>query len=110
MATLAHDNPVFTVLVQISTPPELQAELVATMLETAPVFAAQPGFVSSHLHRSHDGELVVNYLQWRSQADHEACLISPDVAAGGRPFMDFLERHGLDMDVTTYEIVQSLGA
>ena len=88
MAMLSADAPCFTVMVSVAVPPTHRDELVAIMVETAPAFAAQPGFVSSHLHASHDGGRVINYLQWRSQADHEACYASPDVASAGAAFME----------------------
>ena len=107
MATLSVNNRCFTVMVTVTVPPSHRDELVAIMVETAPVFAAQPGFVSSHLHRSHDAGRVINYIQWQSAADHQACMASPEVAAGGQPFMDFVERHGLEVDVRTFDIVHT---
>ena len=38
------------------------------------------GFVSASLHRSHDGQRVVNYVQWRSREAAEAAAARP---AGG---------------------------
>lgn len=107
MATLSAEAPCFTVMVSVAVPPSHRDELVALMLETTPVFAAQPGFVSSHLHRSHDMTRVINYIQWRDAAAHDACMASAEVAAGGQPFMDFVERHGLEIDVRTFDVVHS---
>ncbi len=36
-----------------------------------------PGFVSANIHRSLDGKKVVNYAQWRSQADFDARRHNP---------------------------------
>ncbi len=110
MATLSAEKPCFTVMVFVAVPPSHRDELVALMLETAPVFAAQPRFVSSHLHRSHDLARVINYIQWRDAAAHQACMTSADVASHGQPFMDFVERHGLEVDVRTFDVVHSLEA
>lgn len=107
MATLSADASCFTVIVTVAVPPSHRDELVALMVETAPVFAAQPGFVSSHLHRSHDNSRVIHYLQWRDAAAHEACMANPDVAAQGAPFLEFVDRHGLELDVRTFDIVFS---
>jgi len=107
MASLSADTPSFTVMVSVAVPPSHRDELVAIMVETAPVFAAQPGFISSHLHRSHDLTRVVNYIQWETAAAHEACMASPAVASGGQAFMDFVERHGLEVDVRTFDVVHS---
>ena len=110
MATLSADARCFTVMVSIAVPPTHRDELVAIMVETAPVFAGQPGFVSSHLHRSHDLGRVIKYIQWQDAAAHQACMASPEVAAGGQPFTDFVERHGLEVEVRTFDIVHSIEA
>ena len=36
-----------------------------------------PGFVSANIHLSLDGKKVVNYAQWRSQADFDAMKRNP---------------------------------
>ena len=51
---------------------------------TQPIFAKQPGFISASLHRSMDGIRFTTYLQWCSEANHDACMQNPDwnTAAG----------------------------
>ena len=36
-----------------------------------------PGFISASIHRSLDGTKVINYAQWRSQADFAAMTNNP---------------------------------
>ncbi|MGX1851399.1 antibiotic biosynthesis monooxygenase [Streptomyces sp. NBC_01456] len=63
---------VFTVL------PERQAELVALLSRaTEETMRDRPGFLSANLHASADGERVVNYAQWESEAHFRAMLADP---------------------------------
>jgi quinol monooxygenase YgiN len=58
--------------------PENQDELVDILEEaTEQVMRFRPGFLSANIHKSLDGKRVVNYAQWRSQADFEAMLADP---------------------------------
>jgi quinol monooxygenase YgiN len=58
--------------------PENQDELIDVLEEaTEQVMRFRPGFVSANIHKSLDGKRVVNYAQWRSQADFEAMLADP---------------------------------
>jgi heme-degrading monooxygenase HmoA len=38
----------------------------------------KPGFISANIHASADGERVVNYAQWQSEAHFQAMLVDPD--------------------------------
>jgi len=110
MALIQANGSVYTVMVHIAVEPENQQELLRLCTTTAPVFAEQPGFVSSCIHRSHDGRSVINYLQWRSQADHEACMANPNVAEAGKEFMAFVEAGKARFDVQTYDVCAVLDA
>ena len=107
MAVIRRDNPVYTVMVRLTVEPENQQRLVDLSAQMVPIFAKQPGFVSLNLHRSLDGQQVVTYLQWRSQADHEACQANPEVAAQGREWMEFIEAGKAAIEVRAYEVVES---
>lgn len=105
MARLSRDSQAFPVMVDFTVDADRQQALVDFLIDLMPIFADQPGFLAAHIHRSLDGSRVVNYLQWRSRADHEACLNNPEVMAGGKPLIDFLETHRISMNVHAYEIV-----
>ena len=107
MATIAQTHNVFTVLVRYTTAPEAQQPLLDVLTPTTDVFARQPGFVSLTVHRSLDGSQVIVYLQWRSRADHEACMNSPEVFAAGQELMALLQTGTVTMDVQPFEIVLS---
>ena len=105
MLTIARDDDVFTVMVRISIEPEDQASLIDIMKKVQPVFQRQPGFVSSAMLKSRDGTLVVNYLQWRSQRDHEACMNSAEVAQAGKALTALMEAGRATMEVQTFEVI-----
>lgn len=53
-----------------------QQRLVEVLCEAGrTVMPTMPGFVSATVHRSDDGVSVVNYVQWRSAADHQAMVV-----------------------------------
>ncbi len=110
MARLSTDNGVFTVLVEFHTTPETQGEVLDTLIAGADLFPSQPGFVSQHFHRSHDGARVLCYVQWRSEADHLACYQSPDVAARGKAVNDLVESGKATMEVRTYDVAHGTEA
>ncbi|MGH9626838.1 MAG: antibiotic biosynthesis monooxygenase family protein [Bryobacteraceae bacterium] len=107
MTTIKKDSGLVTVIVHLTTEPDKQQELIDTILDGVDIMRKQPppGFVSAHLHRSHDGTRVVNYAQWRSLQDYKTFLTNPGpeerlrkILALGTP------------DVHTYEVVFSVNA
>lgn len=58
--------------------PKKQNALVDEIRETVDSMGELPGFVSMSLHRSLDGERVVNYVQFESQEAFEALRDSRD--------------------------------
>ncbi|GGK64842.1 antibiotic biosynthesis monooxygenase family protein [Nocardia camponoti] len=72
---------VATLVNTFSVDPERQDEFVRAWVEhTEKTMRHRPGFISANLHASVDGERVMNYAQWRSQADLQAALADPEVA------------------------------
>ncbi len=108
VATKTDDATLCTAIVRFEVGPDDQSELIDLCQQNLSVFKAQPGFVSGTLLRSSDGSAVVNYLRWRSEADHLACMNSPDVAARGKALVDFLEAGRATLEVKTYEMVASI--
>ena len=105
MLSISPHEEVFTVMVRITVAPEDQASLIETMKKMQPVFQRQPGFVGSAMLKSRDGTLAVNYLQWRSQQDHEACMNSEEVAEAGKEFTALMEAGRATMEVQTFEVI-----
>ena len=106
MAIIDRDADVATVIVLMTIDPADQQALVALAEAAQPIFARQPGFVAAALHRSGDGTRVVQYLQWRSLADSQACMESPDwQGREGADFMGFLQAGKATMEVHDYTVV-----
>ncbi|WP_423745826.1 antibiotic biosynthesis monooxygenase family protein (plasmid) [Haladaptatus sp. SPP-AMP-3] len=80
MTTIDTETDVMTLINVFTVPPEQQDELVSLLADaTEETMRHLPGFVSANVHRSRDGERVVNYAQWESEADFEAIFERPDV-------------------------------
>jgi len=63
----------FTVIVDFDTTPANQEQALEEIGAYVDAFLSrQPGFLESWLHRSLDGEGLVHYALWRSQADFQA--------------------------------------
>ncbi len=76
--TAATDQDLVTLINVFVVTPETQQPLVQLLnTATEQVMRHRPGFVSANIHASLDGTRVVNYAQWRSQADFEAMLGDP---------------------------------
>ena len=73
MATIEKGRKLMTLVNVFSVAPEKQDELTELLVRaTEETMKHLPGFVSASIHRSGDGTKVINYAQWRSQADFEA--------------------------------------
>jgi quinol monooxygenase YgiN len=80
MTVIDAERPVVTMINTFTVEPANQERLVTLIIEaTESVMRKVPGFVSANIHASLDGTRVVNYAQWRSQADFEAMLRNPEV-------------------------------
>jgi heme-degrading monooxygenase HmoA len=73
MLTVNKNNPVVAEIDIFPVEAEQQQSLVDKLIEDIKtVFKQQPGFVAAAVHRSRDGQRVVNYVQWKSQKDYES--------------------------------------
>ncbi len=78
MASITEGNT-FTQVVHFAVEPDRQAALVeAVAAEIKRWVRHCPGFISSSLHASLDGRHVLNYAQWRTEADFEAFTRDPE--------------------------------
>lgn len=95
----------FTVLVTLRVPEGRQEDILRLAEANLPIFARQPGFNSARVFRSQDGTRILTLLHWASQADHEACMLSPDWAQCDPRFLSLVDRGTIQMDVRAYEQV-----
>lgn len=79
MPTMIDPEQDIVTLVNVFTvAPAKRQELVdALEVATAEVMRHRQGFVSANFHVSLDGTRVINYAQWRSEADFQAMLADP---------------------------------
>jgi len=107
MATISEDKDVFTVMVRFILEQGAQEEFQELVMEMAPFFESQPGFISQTIHKSLDGSRIVNYLQWRSEEDHKACMNNPQMATRGEKLQEMIEKGMVAMHVRSYEVIYS---
>ncbi len=105
MTTIDKDNRVVTVMVRFSVQPTDAEQLLEVSRRVMPLFATQPGFVSANLHVSQDRTEIVQYLQWRSAADHYACLANEQLQQAGEEMMDLVMSGRLGMEMHIYDVV-----
>lgn len=77
MPTIPPPTEACTVLVTIDAPPEIVAEMEGHARTGLQKFPEHRGFIGGALHRSVDGGRLVQYLQWSSESDYQACMNDP---------------------------------
>lgn len=95
----------FTVLVTLKVPAERQKDILQLARQNLPIFARQPGFLFAEILCSQDQTRVLTCLHWESEADHHACMLSPDWAEGDPEFFELLEQGTVKMEVRAYDPV-----
>lgn len=104
MVTISKSNSVVTLINVFTVNPEDQKKLVDLLLEaTETTMKHVPGFVSASIHRSIDGERVVNYAQWKSREDFEAMVKNPEAEAHMKPIKEIATA-----DFHLYELADSI--
>lgn len=67
---VSKESDLITLINVFETQPELQQTLIEQWIRFAEEVKKEPGFIGAALHRSADGTRVINYAQWRSEADY----------------------------------------
>ncbi len=78
MSEIRKQDGICTQITTVKLPPDKQDEVLNLMIERARFMATQPGFISVNLHRSKDGNHVVNYVQWTNADKLAAAHQSPE--------------------------------
>jgi quinol monooxygenase YgiN len=104
MAAILKDKKVVT-LINVFTVERANQQRVLDLLvnATEKTMKNLPGFVSASIHKSLDGVRVVNYAQWRRQADFEAMTKNPEAQAHMKPLMETA-----NSDFHLYEVTETL--
>jgi quinol monooxygenase YgiN len=69
---VSREGNLVTLINVFETQPELQQTLIEQWIRFAESVKEEPGFIGAALHRSTDGTRVINYAQWRSEADYSS--------------------------------------
>jgi quinol monooxygenase YgiN len=78
MATIEKGRSVMTLVNIFTVSQDKQTELAELLVRaTEETMRHLPGFVSASIHRSLDGTKVINYAQWRSEADFASLKDNP---------------------------------
>lgn len=78
MITISRDNNLITVI-NIFTVEESNQQKLVDMLKVASqtIMVNHEGFISSTIHKSTDGTMVLNYMQWNNKESFEKMLDDP---------------------------------
>jgi heme-degrading monooxygenase HmoA len=101
MSEIRKSNGVCTQINVVRLPADNQDEILTLMIERARFMATQPGFISVNLHRSKDGNHVVNYVQWTSADKLAAARHSPEFRKKWPRFGELVK----DADPCLYDVV-----
>jgi heme-degrading monooxygenase HmoA len=72
----------FTLINTFYTSPDRQSAIVDSLQRFTADFARSlPGFIGASVHVRLDGARVVNFVQWRSSADSQSMLATPEAKA-----------------------------
>ena len=71
---VSREGNLVTLINVFETKPEQQQALVDQWIRFTEEVKDEPGMIGAALHRSTDGTRVVNYAQWRSDADWDSFL------------------------------------
>jgi heme-degrading monooxygenase HmoA len=101
MPEIQENNGIVTQITTVDVDPERQDEVLQVMTERAKFMATQPGFVSISLHRSEDGNHVVNYIQWSDREKLKAAHRSSEFRKRWPEFGRITE----EIDPSLYDVV-----
>lgn len=107
MPRIVEDTGLCTVIVTVDAPPALLEEMVAHARAGIRRFAEYPGYAGGALHVSDDGGRLIQYLQWRSRSEYEACIEDPawDDLESTAPFLDAVRSGRAKLDARVYDVV-----
>lgn len=107
MPVIDPDAGVCTVIVTVDAEASVMPELEVHAREGLLRFAEFPGFLGGATHRSADGTRLVQYLRWRTEAHHLACMHDSrwDDLPSTHRFMELVQSGRASMDVRVYDVV-----
>jgi heme-degrading monooxygenase HmoA len=94
MMTISAEQELFTVMTILSIKPTDQEKFLEAFKLSLQWMRKEPGFVAAALHKSLDGTTIINYLQWRSQADFDSYVNSRSRAKREKEAQEFITAQG----------------
>ena len=89
MAIIDQYRNILTVLIEFDvTPEECDSHVANIKTFLTETVKQQPGFISANLHTSLDKAKIVNYAQWKSEADFQAFLEKEGGQGTGKELME----------------------
>jgi len=112
MTTIAASADHCTVIVTVDADPAVMVDLEPHARDGLRWFSDYEGFVSGALHKSADGTRLIQYLQWRTEEHHLACMNDPawQEVPSARRFTELVESGRASIDVRIYDVVAASAA
>jgi heme-degrading monooxygenase HmoA len=104
MPQIQGQNQPVTQITIVEPEPGKQAEALSLMTERARFMARQPGFISISLHRSLDGQRIVNYVQWQNRDLLQSAHRSPEFRKEWNRFDQLTD----EIDPHLYEVTERI--
>ena len=96
---ISREGDLVTLINVFETKPEQQQEVIDQWIRFVEAVTDEPGMIGAALHKSTDGTRMINYAQWRSQADFDTFL-----RRHGAEFAQF-SQNASRIDPHTYDVV-----
>ena len=96
----------FKVVTRTHFPADKRDEVLELSRAAIEIARKQPGFQGMRVHLASDGSHTLTYWEWATEADHLACMESPDWSEwNGRWEANLAD--GMSFDLQTYEVFAS---
>ena len=93
----------FVAISKVKYPQSLRDEIHSFGMSMIPLAKLQPGFISISFHQSTEDNETMMYWEWDTQADHEACMKSPDWNSLMAKSGELFHSEGVEFSISTYE-------
>ena len=107
MLQISRESHLCTVIVTVDAKPAVMSDLESHAAVGLERFREFSGFIAGALHKSVDGTRLVQYLQWRTEAEYRACINAGawDELPSTQRFMELINSGQARVDVRTFDVV-----
>ena len=93
----------FVVITKVQYPDEIEESLLEVGKAMIPIAQQQPGFIAVTYNLSNEGNETMMYWEWQTEADHEACMNSPDWLKIVEQSAQIFQTEGVEFSMESYE-------